>query len=143
MTRVDFYLLPEAIEIARQHFACRLAEKAHHLGNRLFIHTCDSQAASTINELLWTFRADSFLPHAISPASQTIPIHINWNEDNPAHHDLLINLTSTVPSFFSRFERVAEIVSQDAQALTDSRQRFRFYQERGYAIKINDMKKTA
>lgn len=143
MTRVDFYLLPQHDEKSRQVFACRLAEKAWQLNNRLLLQTTNSETGSELNTLLWSFKADSFLPHATLPASQQTPVHIGWHEEASSHHDLLINLSATIPSFFSRFARVAEIVTQDETQLSISRQRFRFYQERGYDIKIHDMKKSA
>ncbi|MGD8642852.1 MAG: DNA polymerase III subunit chi, partial [Chromatiales bacterium] len=34
MTRVDFYLLRDSHPLARQRFACRMAEKAYRLGHR-------------------------------------------------------------------------------------------------------------
>ena len=70
-------------------------------------------------------------------------MYIGWQEEPSSHHDLLINLSTNIPPFFSRFARVAEIVTQDEIQLDISRKRFRFYQERGYDIKINDMKKSA
>lgn len=143
MTRIDFYLLPQHNEASRQLFACRLAEKAWRLDNRILIQTADNETGEKLDTLLWSFRTDSFLPHAALPASQQTPVHIGWHEDTSTHHDLLINLSATVPSFFSRFARVAEIVTQEESQLSISRQRFRFYQERGYDIKINDMKKSA
>lgn len=143
MTRVDFYLLPQSDDDARWHFACRLVEKAWRLGNRLLIHTANSDVGQTIDTLLWTYRADSFLPHAILPASQHSPVHIGWDNNSGNHHDLLINLGDNIPGFFSRFERVAEIVCQQPQQLAASRERYRFYRERGYALQLHDMQKDA
>jgi len=143
MTRIDFYLLPQRDEQSRQLFACRLADKAWQLGNRILVQTTNNETGSELNALLWSFKADSFLPHAILPASQHTPVHIGWQEESSPHHDLLINLCDDIQPFFSRFSRVAEIVTQDEIQLDLSRKRFRFYQERGYDIKINDMKKSA
>lgn len=141
MTRVDFYILPQADDEARWLFACRLVDKAWRLGNRLLVHTASHAIAQHLDELLWTFRTDSFLPHALLPAGKTTPVHIGWGEDSTHHHDLLINLGDSIPGFFSRFERVAEIVTQQPQQLADSRERYRFYRERGYELHINDMNK--
>ena len=59
---------------------------------------------------------------------------------NLPHHDSLINLSADVPTFFgSRFACVAEIVTQDELQLSIAVNAL-FYQERGYDIKINDMK---
>ena len=43
MARIDFYILRQSGEQARQTFACRLAEKAYRLDNTVNIHT-DSKA---------------------------------------------------------------------------------------------------
>ena len=143
MTRIDFYLLPQRDEQSRQLFACRLAEKEWQLDNRILIQTDNNEAGSALNALLWSFKTESFLPHATLPASQQTPVHIGWQEEPSSHHDLLINLSTNIPQFFSRFARVAEIVTQDEIQLDISRKLCRFYQERGYDIKINDMKKSA
>lgn len=143
MTRVDFYILQQADDSARWQFVCRLAEKAWRLGNRILIHAASRDVAQQLETQLWTFRADSFLPHDVLPASQLSPVHIGSGEDSGQHHDLLINLGDTIPSFFSRFERVAEIVTQQPQQLTQSRERFRFYRERGYALETHQVGKRA
>ncbi len=47
---------------------------------------------------------------------------------------ILINLAQRVPSFFSRFERTLEIVTQDEEQRARSRQRYTYYRERGYPM---------
>ena len=47
---------------------------------------------------------------------------------------VLINLAQTVPTFFSRFERTLEIVDDCDAARAQSRDRYRFYQKRGYPL---------
>ena len=66
MTKVDFYVLGTSGDRARQHFACRLAEKAYRLDNTIHIRTIDQRAAEQLDELLWTFRDGSFVPHELS-----------------------------------------------------------------------------
>jgi DNA polymerase III subunit chi len=65
MTRVDFYVLPDADPAQRPLLACKLAEKAYGQGLKVYIHTATEGEALHLDELLWTFRAGSFLPHAI------------------------------------------------------------------------------
>jgi DNA polymerase-3 subunit chi len=52
---------------------------------------------------------------------------------------VLINLAAKVPSFFSRFERVAEIVTTDDQAKEQARDRYKFYQQRGYELETHKL----
>ena len=55
------------------------------------------------------------------------------------HPDVMINLSAEVPPLFSRFERVAEIVLNDPDALAASRRRWSFYKDRGYQLQHHDM----
>ena len=54
-------------------------------------------------------------------------------------HDLLINLQLEIPGFFSRFRRVAEVVTQDASSLEALRRSWTFYKERGYQLEKHDL----
>lgn len=134
MTRVDFYILPQSDNAARWHFTCRLVDKALRQGNCLLIHTGSHADALTLDNLLWSAMPESFLPHDVLPAGKQTPVHIGWGEDSAHHHHLLINLGPEIPAFFSRFERVIEVVTQDPASLAESRERYRFYRERGYPL---------
>ena len=140
MTRVDFYVLQTGSEQQRSVFACRLAEKACGLGLRIYIHTPSPSATQRLDELLWTFRDGGFLPHlpadqleSADPEGRT-PVLLGHGEAPAGCDGLLINLADEVPLFFSRFERVAEIVSGPDQGRSLARERFRFYRDRGYPL---------
>ena len=134
MTRIDFYVLASDQPAQGDIFACRLAEKAHRAGLRVLLAVDSRERAEAFDKLLWTFREDSFLPHAPQDAKQQAAIEINCGEDPGEHHGLLINLCSEVPGWFSRFERLAEIVVQQPQALQRSRTRFSHFRDRGYPL---------
>ena len=57
---------------------------------------------------------------------------------NPGHNDLLINLQLEIPGFFSRFRRVAEVVTQDASSL-EALRRSGLYKERATSSKKHDL----
>jgi DNA polymerase-3 subunit chi len=64
-------------------------------------------------------------------ATQT-PILIAAKLHKPLpHHDLLINLSQSLPDGFQNFQRVIEIVSSEEQDADAGRQRFRLYQQQG------------
>jgi DNA polymerase-3 subunit chi len=62
MARVDFYVLTQVDERARQMLACKLAEKAWRLDNTVYIHASSREDAERLDQLLWTFRARSPRP---------------------------------------------------------------------------------
>jgi len=139
MTRVDFYVLGTPGDRVRQQFACRLAEKAYRLDNTIHIRTVDQRAAEQLDELLWTFRDGSFVPHELSTGSAEpeSPITIS-HEDSPRQQtDLLINLTDQIPAGCDAFPRVAEIVTSDEEARQQSRKRYAQYRELGHTLETH------
>lgn len=139
MTRVGFYVVQAANQAQRLHVAARLADKAFQQGHRIFINASDEEQARALDELLWSFRPTSFLPHGLHGSDSADTIAIGWGQDPEAHNDLLINLQLNIPSFFSRFQRVAEVVTQDPESLAALRKSWKFYQERGYQLEKHDL----
>ncbi len=139
MTRIDFYVTKANGALARERLACRIAEKAFRLGHRLHIHAADEAAVSMLDELLWTFRDTSFLPHARLGSEIEAPITLGHRDTPAPPLEVLINLAPEIPPFFSRFSRVAEIVSGEAGAREQGRAHFRFYRDRGYPLHHHDL----
>jgi len=141
MTRVDFYILDGGGPDKGPHIACRLAEKAYQSGHKVYIHTTDAHAAEQLDTLLWTFRQGSFVPHQClaggEAADPLTPVHIGWGDEPDPHDEVLINLAGEVPLFFSRFQRVAEIVPADDTAKQQGRERYKFYRDRGYQLETH------
>lgn len=140
MTRVDFYLLSTADETARLRVVCRLADKIFGLGQQLHIHTADAEQERSLDRLLWTFQDISFLPHRLTGAeSAVVPISLGHDGTPAAGGDVLINLAPDTPHFFSRFERVAEIVDEQPEVRAAGRTRYRFYRDRGYPLQHHQL----
>jgi DNA polymerase-3 subunit chi len=141
MTQVDFYILPDPGSEQRHLFAARLTEKVFKLGHKVYLHCQSEQQAKQIDKLLWDYQPSSFLPHQIARQDSEQQIEIGYSEDPGHHHDVMINLALTVPDFFSRFQRVTEIVVSDADITAATRANFKFYRDRGYALHSHDMRK--
>ena len=139
MTRVGFYVVQAAQASDRLHVAARLADKALAQGHRIYINAVDKAQANALDELLWSFRPASFLPHGLAGSEQSEQIAIGWGQDPGNHNDLLINLQLDIPAFFSRFKRVAEVVTQDEDSLSALRKSWIFYKDRGYQLEKHDL----
>ncbi len=142
MSRVDFYILAATGEPSRHKFACRLAEKAYRLKHTVHIHTANRQQAEVLDELLWTFRDGSFVPHEvlIMPGRRiSAPVTIGFEETGIGEQDLLINLTDEVPEMAASFPRVAELVTSDEQSRQLSRERFAHYRELGAELETHNI----
>jgi DNA polymerase-3 subunit chi len=127
----------------RFQLACRLTEKAWQQGHRVCLYTNSADESAHLDRLLWTFRQASFLPHGVAAESnpEITPILITHRNDIDEEHDLLINLSSGVPEFFSRFSRLAELIDQDGENRRLGRERYRFYRDRGYPLNSHEIKK--
>ncbi len=142
MARVDFYLLKQTGLQSRHSFACRLAEKAYRLENTVHIHVADRAGAERLDELLWTFRDGSFVPHhtiSKSNAQQESPVTIGCGDVDVAPCDLLINLSDEVPVFAKAFPRVAELVTSDEDCKQLSRKRFAEYRDQGHTLETHNV----
>ena len=139
MTLVGFYVVQTSDPGQRLRVAARLADKAFQRGHRIFINATDEAQAIEINELLWSFRPASFLPHGLHGQEHSETIAIGWGQEPNNHNDLLINLQLEIPSFFSRFARVAEVVTQEPDSLAALRKSWTFYKERGYQLEKHDL----
>lgn len=139
LTQVDFYQI-ESSESALL-FACRLIEKVYRLKHKIHVHTASSEEAASLDDLLWTFKPESFIPHERYGPVLSAPIQICHQADPTLHQDVLINLSASIPDFFSRFKRVAEIVPKEAERRNAARESFRFYKERGYPLNYHKMGK--
>ena len=139
MTRVGFYVVQAAEQSQRLQVAARLADKAFARGHRIFINATDRGQAEALDDLLWQFRPASFLPHGLVGSEHADAIAIGWGQDPETHNDLLINLQLEIPAFFSRFQRVAEVVSQDQESLAALRKSWTFYKDRGYQLEKHDL----
>ncbi len=142
MAKVNFYILSASGEIARQQFACRLAEKAYKLDNKVHIHVSAPESASRLDDLLWTYRDGSFVPHELianASGPPESPVTIGCDQFPPGEFDLLINLGDIIPDEADAFPRVAEVVTSDEECKSLSRQRFVDYRERGHTLDTHNL----
>jgi DNA polymerase-3 subunit chi len=141
VTKIDFYILTENSRANRHQLVCRLVEKAYGNGHRICIYTESQGEASQIDELLWTYREQSFLPHALyNKADHALtPILIANGLQQTDEHDVLINLAPTAPAFFSQFERLLEPVDNNPEQRDSSRQRYRYYRDCGYPLNSHEI----
>ena len=139
MTRVDFYVVSDGAPDAGLTVAARLAQKAFAAGHRLFIHTGTRDDAAALSNLLWQHTPASFLPHALATDDNQEAIVVGWEQEPANSSDVLINTATDIPPFFSRFERVAEVVTPEPARLEAMRAAWRFYRDRGYPLQKHDL----
>ncbi len=154
MAEVSFYILPSESLQERYLFACKLIEKAYRSGCFCYVLTDDAEQSQHLDELLWTFRAGSFIPHQIYAdeppgiakdgvyaASQSgtgaaiekvILIGSLAAPENWRH--TLFNLSSHYPDVGPQTERILEILDNSETTKAAGRERYRRYQQSGMTV---------
>ena len=147
MTDIDFYILTVARDAEREKFACRLTEKIYKLGHTVYVLTETAEDTARLDGLLWTFRDGSFIPHEQysqgGERRDATPVLIGHDRDPDIAGGIMINLAREIPTTFSRFDRVAEIIADDEAQKQAARERFRFYRDRGYPLKTHTIPNKA
>ena len=137
MTKIDFY----TGSTDKLRTACQLSHKAMQSGVRTIISAHDVVTADALDKLLWHYPATAFIPHCRSDAAEAGEMNVVLSHvtNKFPHHELLISLHSEFMPFFSRFERVIEIIGGDAEDSRLGRERFKFYKDRGYELRHIDL----
>lgn len=139
--QVDFYLLNSETIEDKLLFACKLIEKAYKLGHQVFVYCSDIEETHALDDLLWSFKPESFIPHNIQGEGPEPPpaIQLGHTTEPRGFSEILLNLNPDIPSFYARFSRVMEIVSAEASCKERSRQRYREYKKLGFSLKTHDI----
>ena len=137
-TQVDFYILQDQSERSIWQFCCRLTEKAWRLGNNVQIRTNSEEETRQLDDLMWTYSDESFLPHARQDEktdSADIPAPIilgHATNDTPC--DLLINLASSSPEQIEQYPRIVEILNENETIKQLGRERYSKYKQSGCTV---------
>ena len=119
---------------------CELAKKAYAANVPTLILARDPAQAEALDDLLWAFDPDEYLPHQIAGMDadeDEAPVLIASPDTDVPLRPLLINLRDAAPQ--GAFERVLEVVPADPAARDPLRARWKHYQTLGFELKNFDM----
>ena len=137
MTRVDFHFnVADKID-----YGCRLIRKVRKAGQKAVVFCDDEASLRRCDEALWTFSALEFIPHVMGsdPLADRTPVLLTSRVADLPHHEVLVNLGSSLPQFFTRFERLVEVVGAEPEDRAQARQRYRYYKDRGYPLATHEV----
>lgn len=140
-----FHILAQGTPAARNLHAVRLADKAYQQGDRVCI-ACDSvRQAEELDELLWQFSPEAFIPHSVVPDSATAcpdPVGILLCPPVAEDWDTVIILSATLPADADRFSRLALVAQDDPAVLDQARSHFRQLRALGIEPRVHDQRKS-
>jgi len=141
MPQADFYLIQKPrFREEPLLLVCELARKAHDKGLSTLVLARDTAQAEQLDDLLWSFDPDAFIPHQIAGADieeEEAEVLIVAPDTEAPMRPLVINLRDAAVE--GGFERVLEVVPADEAARTGSRERWKQYKARGFDVKKYDM----
>ena len=131
--QIDFYVLQGQSLGGRFKLACRIVEKAYRLGHRVYVRTGNEDDTSVLDDLLWTFSQNSFVPHQLSTENDSRESPVVIGEHPPAAEgtDVVISVADDPVSDFTAYPRIVEIVGCEDDEKESGRNRFRYYREHG------------
>ncbi|MFA5983089.1 MAG: DNA polymerase III subunit chi [Methylococcaceae bacterium] len=134
MPEVSFYVLNTRSAQERLVFVCKLVEKAYRSGHFCYVLTDDLEQSQQLDDLLWSFRPGSFIPHLIYAGITPDPMNRVLIGQLPAPDGwqlTQINLSNDCPSHFLQTQRILEILDENGAIKVAGRQRYRAYQQAG------------
>jgi DNA polymerase-3 subunit chi len=139
---ITFYVLPTESSQERYLFACKVIEKAYRSGTFAYVLTDSIEQSQLIDDLLWTFRAGSFIPHQICTAEQPAvenAVLISFNNLPEYRQKTIINLSAQCPNNFQQADRILEILDNSEDTKVWGRNRYRQYQQANIEIVTHKM----
>lgn len=140
MARADFYLIekPRFREDPLR-LVCELVKKAYAAEQPTLVLARSQEQADTLDDLLWAFDDDSFIPHQLAgdedDAITAVVIAAPGVET--ADRPLVVNLRDECAP--GAYERVLEVIAADAAERDGSRVRWTEYKRRGFDVAKYDM----
>jgi len=109
-----------------------LVEKSLERGWKVVVETGSEERAEAIDNLLWTWRDDSFLPHARAggDADALQPVLITTHPHNPNGAEVRFFVDRAVPQSGEGYQRIVFMFSgHDPDAVTEARAAWRALRE--------------
>ena len=142
--KVSFYPLDQGDLDDALLYACRLTEKAVQLGHKVHLLVRSQEQAEKLDELLWQFRPDSFIPHQTLPLQDSdsqpdCQVTLGTQDQLPVTRDILVNLGTEVWDHYQQFDDIREIVAAEDSERNLGRQRYRHYQDEGCPLETKQL----
>ena len=125
MTQIIFY---NTAPLQVENTLFNLIEKSIENGYKSLLLFNDKNKCSAIDEKLWTYKQNSFLPHLTEDEKISdeidIPIYLSTKNENPYKAELLFSIDGFLPNNINNFERVIIIVDVNDKILLEEYKKY-------------------
>ena len=119
--------------------ACEIAEHSYAQGDRLQIIAIDEEQAARLDDLLWTYKPDNFVPHGLWKGMEneyTQPVVITTQKERVPGIASLLTMDYIPAEIVRLFSRVIHVVVVDNQErLEASRRYWTLLKDAGFSLK--------
>tara|TARA_B100000780_G_scaffold114653_1_gene80354 strand:- start:222 stop:647 length:426 start_codon:yes stop_codon:yes gene_type:complete len=141
MIRADFYQLGSDDPASRYPLLCRLLEKCLASGQQVYIICQDEAEALHLDQYIWAFKPDSFIPHVYAHEDAQAMVVLGHAATPtlvlPMHGEICINLSLQLAP--DKFSRVIELVVQEPDVLQTARQHYARYTQLGWSMQYHKL----
>ena len=134
MTEVRFYhLQKQSLDQALP----LILEKVYQSKNNAVVRLSSEAEVQRMNDILWTYKPQSFLPHGAKKNghAEFQPIWLTDKAENPNAAKTLILTQGIVEENLEDFDLCCEMLDgHNDQAIQDARQRWKDYKSKGFEI---------
>lgn len=113
-----------------------LLNKAWQNGHKILVKTRADQVQN-INDYLWTYRPDSFLPHGTKKEghAEMQPIFITDEEENLNGADVLVTTHNAECAMQDQFDLCCEMLNgRIEEEVKAARERWKIYKDKGFTV---------
>ena len=131
MTDISFYHL---IKRSMENVLPKLLEKTLEAGGRAVIFASSEEKVTEIDDLLWTYNPNSWLPHGTNKHGFTSeqPVLITSENDNANDASYLFLIDGIRLEQINGYKRIFDLFDgHDENAVIEARTRWTFYKEKG------------
>ena len=134
MTEVRFYhLQTKPLELALPEILSRALDQGH----RVVVRAPDKKTVALLNEKLWTYNPDSFLPHgsARDGNAESQPVWLTTADENPNRATMLVLLDGQSSTRLADYARCCDIFDgNDDAAVAAARLRWKEAKAAGHQL---------
>jgi DNA polymerase-3 subunit chi len=134
MAEISFYHLQTAV---LEQALPKLLEKTLTEGKRALVLTSSVKRVEALNEHLWTYDAESWLPHgsAIDGDAKDQPVWLSSDDENLNRAEFLFLVDGATSDRVAEFDRCFEIFDgRDDEAVVAARMRWKAYAVAGHVL---------
>jgi len=123
------------------HYACVLTADLFRQHKKILLGVQDQDVAHVVDEWLWQFEADRFIPHNLpgeGPHYGT-PVEINW-QPSPQRRGCFVNTCPTIPDYLKNLKGLTEwhdFVPADEAGKAAARERYKLLKQAGFQLSTN------